>query len=67
MHLTADVHDEYARDRQQLRLAEAAAYRVADRMLTRSRIARFLQQAADRPDAATAAPGQLGKALPQRS
>ena len=67
MHFNADVHHQHALDRQQRLLAEAAAHRLADRDPARTRFARFLQRAADRPDAATAAPGQVGKALPQRS
>ena len=67
MHLDADVHHQYALDRQQRLLGEAAAHRLADRMPTRSRIARFLQQAADRPDATTAPCGQVGGPLVERS
>ena len=66
MHLNLDVHHQYALDRQQRLRDEAAPHRLADRMPTRSRIARFLRRAADRPDAATAAPGPVGKALTQR-
>jgi len=67
MHLNPDMHHPYALDRQQRLRDEAAAHRLADRMPTHSRIARFLRRAANRPDAATAAPGQVGKALTQRS
>ena len=67
MHLNADLHHQYALDRQQRLLGEAAAHRLADRMPTRTRIARFLRRAADRPDAATAPRGQVGAPLVERS
>jgi hypothetical protein len=67
MHLNPDVHHQYALDRQQRLRDEATAHRLADRMPTRTRIAQFLRRAADRPDAAPAAPGPVGKALTQRS
>ena len=66
MHLNPEVHHQYALDRQQRLRDEAAAHRLADREPTRSRIARFLR-AADCPEAATAASGQVGKPLTQRS
>ena len=67
MHLNLDAHHQYALDRQQRLLADAAAHGLADRMPTRSRIARFLQRAADRPDAATPPCGQVGAPLVERS
>lgn len=67
MDLNPDVHHKYALDRQQRLRDEATAHGLADRMPTRSRIARLLRGAADRPDAAIAAPGQVGKALIQRN
>jgi len=67
MHLNLDVHHQHALDRQQRLLDEAAPHRLADRMPTRSRIARFLRRAADRPDAATVPCGQVGAPLIERS
>jgi hypothetical protein len=43
MHLNPDVHHQYALDRQQRLRDEADAHRLADRMPTRTRIARFLR------------------------
>lgn len=67
MHLNVDLHHVYVLDRQLRLEAEAAAHRLAETTPLRTRIARLLRRTADRPDAATAAPGRVGKALTQRS
>ena len=67
MYLNPEQHREYALDRQQRLRAEAAAHRLPDREPTRTRIARFLRLAAECPEAATTASGQVGTPLTQRS
>ena len=61
MHLNLDVHHQYALDRQQRLRDEAAAHGLADRVPTRTPIARLLRRATDRPDA-----GQVCTPLAQR-
>ena len=67
MNLNPDLHHQYALERQQRLRHEAAAHTLADRVPARTRIARLLRRAPDRPDEARAASGPVGKALTQRS
>ena len=67
MNLNPDLHHQYALERQQRLRDEAAAHTLADRVPARTRIARLLRRAPDRPDEARAASGRVGKALTQRS
>jgi hypothetical protein len=67
MYLNPAQHHRYALDRQQRLLAEATAHRLTDREPARTRIARLLRRAADRPSTANAPCGPVGTALTQRS
>ena len=67
MNLNPDLHHQYALERQQRLRDEAAAHTLADHVPARTRIARLLRRAPDRPDAAPAASGRVGNALTQRS
>jgi hypothetical protein len=60
----SDVLTQITQDRQQDRLAVAAAHRLVPSAPVRTRIARSLRRAADRLDAATASPTQARSALP---
>ena len=64
MIVNSDLHLQYARDRQERLLGEAAAHRLAGslstRISTRVRAALFLRRAADRLDTATGACGVGG-------
>jgi hypothetical protein len=64
MYLNPEQHHRYALDRQQRLRAEATAHRLTDREPARTRIARLLRRAADRPARANA---PCGPALTQRS
>lgn len=55
---------QFAHDRQQDRLAAAAAHRLVPPSPARTRLARTLRRAADRLDAATASPAQARSAVP---
>lgn len=54
MHLSTDLHYQYALDRQQRLRAEAAAHRLAAPAPARTLLARLLSRAARRLDGATA-------------
>jgi hypothetical protein len=56
-----DLHHQYALDRQQRLLADAAATRLAGGVPARSRIAHLLRRRHDRPEAA---PPRAGAARP---
>ena len=51
MNLNPELHHRYALDRQQRLRDEAAAHRLAERIPTRTRIARLLRNATDRQGA----------------
>jgi hypothetical protein len=64
--LTSDLLDQLTHDRTQDLQATAAARRLVGSGPARRRIAQSLRRAADRLDAATAAAGPVGGALPGR-
>lgn len=63
--LTSDLLHQLRDDRQQDLRAKAAVRRLAGSGPARRRIAQSLRRAADRLDAATAAPGPAGTAHPR--
>ena len=71
MIVNPELHHQYARDRQERLLGDAAASRLAGsistRGFTRTRVALFLRRAADRLDAATAASRPVCGPLAERS
>jgi hypothetical protein len=61
---SSPVLSQIVHDRQQDRLAAAAAHRLVPSTPVRNRIARSLRRAADRLDAAAVSPSQVRSALP---
>lgn len=60
----ADFLSQVTDDRQQDRLAAAAVHRLVPSSPARTRVARTLRRTADRLDAATVSPTQVGSAIP---